>query len=108
MAQLEVDEMLCLVRHEAAKIAPDDAMPCGAFPRVKLAFHISALARSPQQAPRSRIALTSFLMYCAMSYCFRLISSLGRVQSVEHPYLFDIEFDHGFLRYCSSYQHTSR
>ena len=32
VAQVEVDEVLRLMCHEAAKIAPDDTVPCGSFP----------------------------------------------------------------------------
>uniref|UniRef100_A0A3B5K834 Uncharacterized protein n=1 Tax=Takifugu rubripes TaxID=31033 RepID=A0A3B5K834_TAKRU len=40
LAQVEINEVFCLVRHVAAKVPPNDAMPCGVVLFVKLLSYI--------------------------------------------------------------------
>lgn len=65
MTQVEVDEVLGLVRHEAAKIAPHDAVPGCALAIVELGN--GQLSVSSAACESSRAALTSFLICCAIS-----------------------------------------
>ena len=50
MTEVEVDEVLGLVRHEAPKVAADDAVPGRSFPLVELL---------PYQTSRTRLRASS-------------------------------------------------